>query len=58
MNVSLFHPVSFGPYETAKKAKDGQETVTQRSLLALEPRQWGKFPQNYETDKHTVIVNI
>lgn len=58
MNVSLFYPVSLGPYETAKEAKDGQETVTQGSLLALELRQWVKFPQNYETDKNAPIVKI
>lgn len=48
--------MSLGPYETAKEAKDGQETVTQGSLLALELRQWVKFPQNYETDKNAPIV--
>lgn len=53
MNVCPFHPVSLGPYETAKKAKGEQETVTQRSLFALELRQWVKFPQNYETQKHS-----
>lgn len=58
MNVSLFHFVSLGPYETAKKGKDGQEIVSQRSLLALELRQWVQFPQNYETDKNALIVKI
>lgn len=40
MNISLFHPVSLGPYGTVKKAKSGQDTVTQRRLLAFELKQW------------------
>lgn len=58
MNISLFHPVSLGPYDTIKKAKSGQNTITQRRLLAIELKQWVKFLQIIRLTKTLLLLKF